>query len=703
MVPAHAAKPLLPLRTPRIVVQGAMPSRHTLQPHGVPEPFGARLTVALPRRAAGQWCRFRLGLPEGGPWWAKLHLTDEARGQIVREVFLGAMRSRDGMAWRETLVHVPFHARALEVLVFGAAPSGASLGLSILRRGAAATALLRAGWRGVPAALAGSPLGALGRLRAMIGQAPARAGEVPSYPAWISLFEAPCDPLALAQAEAWDVQIAVVAGAAGATQASLTAATRLLPHAGRVVAVAGDADWARISAEWAILVQAGEVLSPHALAAFAAAARACPWAEMLTADCDRLTPQGTRDAPLFKPGPDHVLLASGLPLHGACAIRWRNIPAALPLHAHAARAVLAGRAPHAIAHVPQICSHIRPDYRPPDASPQLATARVAAAGPATPGVTMLVPSAARGRHVLRCLRRVVRVTDYPAFHVKLVLSQPARARKHILRAVARLPQVTIEAADATAPAPGAKSSGRGEHAGNTPLNHARPFNYARVNNRAAASVTSDLILLLNDDVAPIGRDWLRAMVAHMADPEIGIVGARLLYGNGQVQHEGVIMGLANLCEHAGRLRAGADPGPHGIGLLDRQVSAVTGACLLIRTSLYAALGGMDPAYAIALNDVDLCLRAREAGWRVVFCASATLHHYESLSLGRHYAGGRAALESIEVRRLRGRFGAVIAADPFYNPNAALQPGREWQPAFPPRGAGPAPGTVPQPAKPCGLS
>jgi cellulose synthase/poly-beta-1,6-N-acetylglucosamine synthase-like glycosyltransferase len=98
---------------------------------------------------------------------------------------------------------------------------------------------------------------------------------------------------------------------------------------------------------------------------------------------------------------------------------------------------------------------------------------------------------------------------------------------------------------------------------------------------------------------------------------------------------------------------------------------------------------------VALNDVDLCLRAREAGWRVVYCASAELVHYESLSLGRHYAGSRAALESHEVRRLRSRFAAVIASDPFYSPNASLQPGREWQPAFPPRPAGPILGTPPQ--------
>ncbi len=194
----------------------------------------------------------------------------------------------------------------------------------------------------------------------------------------------------------------------------------------------------------------------------------------------------------------------------------------------------------------------------------------------------------------------------------------------------------------------------------------------------------DFLLLLNDDVAPNVPDWLDLMLAHMQDSRVGIVGARLLYGNGMVQHEGVILGLADLCEHAGRLRDGADPGPHGIGVVCRQVSAVTAACMLVRASLFRDLGGFDEGFAIALNDVDFCLRARRAGWRIVYCAEAVLTHYESLSLGRHYEGARAALERIEVRRLRDRWAAEISADPFYNPQASLDPGREWQPAFCPR-------------------
>jgi GT2 family glycosyltransferase len=614
---------------------------------------GPRLEAALPPGAPGAWCVLRLGLADPAPWWAKLELTDEARGQVVRDVFLGPLRRRGAKTWRDTLVHVPRDSRALMLTLFQAAGAGASVELRVLPRWRAAMALLARGCGDLPGALAGSPLGALGRVRAVLGQGPARAGEAPPYSTWIALYEGPPAP-----APAWDVTVVVAGGPAAARDASLASAAPARRHA-----VAAPGDWLAIASPWVVLLQAGEILAPGALAAFAQAAADCPWAELLTADCDRLTAQGERTDPLFKPGPDPVLLRSGLTVRGACAVRWRAVPAALPVTGQAAKLALALRDPARIAHIPRILSHIRADC---EASEGL-VAPSGAVG--SPHVTMVVPSAARGAHVVRCLSRMTRDTAYPAFDIKVVVSAPGAPA--VYRRLAQLPRVSILPVQIGA------------------------FNYAAVNNAAAESVSAALLLLVNDDVAPVSPRWLDAMVCQMHDPTVGIVGARLLYGNETVQHEGVIMGLANLCEHAGRLRSAADAGRHGLGLLDRDVSAVTGACLLIRTALYRELGGMDTGFAVALNDVDLCLRARAAGWRVVYCASATLHHYESLSLGRHYDGARAGLESQEVRRLRARHGAVIAADPFYSPNASLQPGREWQPAFPPRPHPRAVGSAPR--------
>jgi GT2 family glycosyltransferase len=751
---------LAALRGACIVVQETMLSRtHALLAEQVPGHAHEIFRAALPEAAAGRWCRFDLGVAPGMPrvaarWWAKLELTDEARGQVVREVFLGKLHRRGLLDVRTTLVHVPQNARALMLHLFPDAPpnpdpasrtspnvtppaaaapyllSRPTLSCKILSRGAATASLLAQGWRSLPAAAAGAPAGVLGRIRAVLGQGPARAGQAPSYATWIALYEHQPAPAACAAAASWDVQIVIVAGAPAATQASIAAAAAQHPREAVVIVRAGE-DWPVISADWVIVLQAGEILAPGAVAWFAEAALAQPAAQMLIADYDRLGMDGIRTDPLFKPTPDKLLLRSGLLTRGACALRWRNIPAGLAHDAGQLRLAKAGQAiaqaPAALMHIPRILSHIRPDCRviqtpaaasvdqsrttpeaghdalddpshtdnrhsnqpysnqslhgqnrpdnltlPGPASPRPASPEMISAAPCCPSVTILIPSAARSPHVLKCVKRVAAGTAYPDVDIRIVLSAPQHAGPAILRRLAKLPHVSTMSVDIGA------------------------FNYALVNNAAAAQTCTPFLLLMNDDVAPAEPAWLAAMMRHMQDPAIGIVGARLLYGNGMVQHEGVIMGLANLCEHAGRLRAGTDPGPHRYGMLDRQVSAVTGACLLIRTALYKELGGMDGAYAVALNDVDLCLRAREAGWGVVYCADATLYHFESLSLGRHYAGARASRESFEVRRLRSRFADVIADDPFYSPLASLQPGREWQPGFPPRAHARAIKTVEQP-------
>ncbi len=279
-----------------------------------------------------------------------------------------------------------------------------------------------------------------------------------------------------------------------------------------------------------------------------------------------------------------------------------------------------------------------------------------------PTIGVVVPSACRSAHVLACVRRLVVGTKFPIERVIVAVSSSSftMRQRRIMAALARLPRVQV----LHCPLPA--------------------FDFAAVNNLAAQEIDANLLLLLNDDVAPLRPDWLGRMVAQLQDPAVGIVGARLLYGNDTVQHAGVVLGLAHLCEHNDKFARPGDPGPFGSVALDRDVSAVTGACLLIRTQLWRELGGFDPAFAIALNDVDLCLRARAAGHRVVYAAGALLTHYESLSLGRHYSGARAHHESHEVRLLRQRWSAVIADDPFYNRNMSLEIGREWQPSFPPR-------------------
>jgi hypothetical protein len=599
--------------------------------------------AALPRGAAGQWCRLRVCVPGAQNWWAQVALTDPTRGQVVRSVFLGPARvAARGGKYRETILHVPGAATSVTLRLFGAPSSAALLSVALLARWAATSYLL---WRGrhlLAGSVRGAPLGLIGRLRANLGQAPARGGEAPPYAVWIALCESALAPPPFAAP--LDVQIAVFGNSA-----TDTAHRRILTVE----------DWALITAPWVVVLQAGEVLAPQARAWFSWAAAAHPNAVCITADFDRRAPDDSRHDPVFLPGADPLVVRSGLPAAGPCAMRWTALPSGFdPSRGARAwrQARLAACTADDMIHIPRILAHLPPDAPTVFAAP----APRRRESDFAPSITALVPSQARSMHVAHCLRRMQTGTTTPNLRLDVLLSAPARAKARVLRRLQAIPHLTLRA---------------------SPMQN---FNYASINNAAAASADSDFLLLLNDDVVPRASDWLSAMVAHMQDPRVGIVGARLIYGNGMVQHEGVILGLADLCENAGRLRPAGDPGPHGIGLVSRQVSAVTAACMLVRTSLYRDIGGMDEGFAIALNDVDFCLRAGQAGWRIVYCAEALLMHYESLSLGRHYAGARAALESVEVRRLRDRWGTVIAADPHYNPQASLDLGREWQPAFCPR-------------------
>jgi GT2 family glycosyltransferase len=611
---------------------------------GQVNPIVARnVAVALPAAAPGCWCVVRVrARGPGDRWWAQLQMEDSARGQVVRQVFLGPLKG----GARTTLLHVPAEAGAMTLLFIGNA-FVPTVRVRVLPRAWAAVRLLLGGWRLLPAALRGDRLGLLGRVRAMLGQAPARRGEAPPYDVWLSLYE---DRAHEGSAQG-GLQVAVVRGEAAATQASLASAP-----AGAIV-IGEAAGWDRLGPGFVLLLGAGEVLAPQAVARFAAAIVQAPGAEGFCADADEIDAAGRRHDPLFKPEPGPVFLESGLLTAGACAFRRGEGWDALPLDAEAARLILARRCGPAMRRIPAILTHL----------PSAAVTRRSEAAPTSmpqgASVSIIIPSSCRSSHVLRCLRAVAAAV--------------AGARAEILLAVS-----AIDAGDRRQAYWLARAAAV---AGVRVLDLGLPrFNYAEANNLAAAQARGEFLLLLNDDVAPVTKNFLSRMMSHAATPGVGAVGARLLYGNGTVQHAGVILGLGGLCEHAGRLADASDPGDHGRACVDREVSAVTAACMLLRRSLFLELGGFDTEFAVALNDVDLCLRIRATGARIVYTATETLYHYESLTLGRHYRGVRGPLEALEVRRLRARWPAVLACDPYYNPQASLEPGREWQPAFPPR-------------------
>lgn len=202
---------------------------------------------------------------------------------------------------------------------------------------------------------------------------------------------------------------------------------------------------------------------------------------------------------------------------------------------------------------------------------------------------------------------------------------------------------------------------------------ARAFNFASLNNAAVREARGEFVALLNDDVEVISRDWLEEMLSLAARPEIGAVGARLLYGDRTLQHGGVILGLQGAAGHVLKRLPGTDAGPGGRARLLQSYLAVTAACLVVRRALYEQVGGMDEAaFAVAFNDVDFCLKLHAAGYRNLWTPHAELFHHESISRGKEAAAVRRQRLELERAALCARWPQWVERDPHYNPNLTLK-------------------------------
>jgi len=222
----------------------------------------------------------------------------------------------------------------------------------------------------------------------------------------------------------------------------------------------------------------------------------------------------------------------------------------------------------------------------------------------------------------------------------------------------------------------------------------RPFNYSALNNAAAKTAQGDYICLLNDDTEVISPDWLEEMVSQAMQPGVGVVGAKLYYSDGRVQHAGVLLGLGHhrgIAGHPFKTWGGSDPGYFGLARLARSMSAVTAACMIVHRSVWDECGGLDEALVIAFNDVDFCLRVRERGYRIVWTPFAELYHHESVSRGSDDEPETRLRFETESAFMRDRWGALLQKDPAYNPNLTLTNDiAAYGLAWPPRASFPKP-------------
>ncbi len=213
-----------------------------------------------------------------------------------------------------------------------------------------------------------------------------------------------------------------------------------------------------------------------------------------------------------------------------------------------------------------------------------------------------------------------------------------------------------------------------------------PFNFAALNNLGVRHARGDVLALVNDDVEALGAGWLEEMVSQACRPEIGAVGAMLYYPDDTIQHAGIVLGLgtSGIAAHAYSRRPRGFAGQIGRALLAQTMSAVTAACLVVRRAVFEEVGGFDEAHlAIAYNDVDLCLRLRERGYRTLWTPYAELYHVESASRGYEDTPAKRERFEREVAYMRRRWGDTLAFDPAYNPNLSLT-GESFTLAFPPR-------------------
>ena len=199
------------------------------------------------------------------------------------------------------------------------------------------------------------------------------------------------------------------------------------------------------------------------------------------------------------------------------------------------------------------------------------------------------------------------------------------------------------------------------------------FNFSAINNFGRKAAKGDYLLLLNNDVEVINRGWLTELLMQASRPGVAMCGAMLYYPDDTIQHAGIITGLGGYAGHSHKYRPRTSGGYMFRAATVQDFSAVTAACLLVRAEVFDALNGLDEGFTVAFNDVDFCLRARRAGWRVVWTPYAQLYHYESKSRGIDEKDkAKKARFAGEQKRLTDRFGREnLTRDPYYNPGLTL--------------------------------
>jgi len=274
-----------------------------------------------------------------------------------------------------------------------------------------------------------------------------------------------------------------------------------------------------------------------------------------------------------------------------------------------------------------------------------------------PLVSIIIPTRNGLELLRRCVGSILEKTTYPRFEMIIVDNgSDDPAALDYLTELAR------------------KWGGRGVAARSvTVLRHDKPFNYSAINNLAVRDARGELVALLNNDLEVITPGWLDEMASQALRPEIGCVGAMLYYPNDTIQHAGSIVGLGGVAGHAFLSFPRGTEGKFNRARLVQNYSAVTAACLVVRKAVFEQVGGLDEVdLAVAFNDVDFCLKVREAGYLNLWTPFAEFYHHESASRGSDDTPEKAERFRREVELMLLRWGPLLTGDPAYNPNLTLE-------------------------------
>ncbi|WP_096720382.1 glycosyltransferase family 2 protein [Paraburkholderia acidicola] len=442
------------------------------------------------------------------------------------------------------------------------------------------------------------------------------------------------------------------------------------------------------SGDFAVLLDHDDVLPEHALFTVAQYINKYPDARMFYSDEDKLTANGTRTTPYFKSdwnpemfraqnmfshlgvfetalirevggfrkgfegSQDHDLALRCVELSGHDKVvhiphvlyHWRMAPGSTAGHSD--------EKPYAlVAAIRAVEEHLRRnniDATVGQSFDRLPILHVRYATPTPPPLVSLLIPTRDGVDLLRqCIDSVLNKTAYKNYEIIVVDNGSEQ------------------------PATLAYFESIKQHQNIRVLRDESPFNFSKLNNDAVIETKGEYLCLLNNDIEVISPDWLDEMIGIASQPGNGAVGASLWYPDDTLQHGGVLIGLGGVAGHMHRLMAYGNVGYFGRAVATQNLSAVTAACLVIRKSIYEKVGGLDEELAVAFNDVDFCLRVREAGYRNVWTPHAQLYHHESATRGSDMDPDKYERFVKEVRLMESRWAGMFEHDPAYNPNLSL--------------------------------